>query len=99
MGERGRCAGRSLGPAFFFTYLDNNWLKVRPNLTSRPTAFTMLVFHVPISSRRGLKVRGHRGSWALPNHPLEWSGLSGGVPDRPRLCVGLSAMRKIGVCA
>jgi hypothetical protein len=86
MGERGRFAGRSLGPAFFFTYLDNNWLKVGPDLTNRPTACTVLVFHVPISGHRGLKVCGRRGSWAFPNYPLEWSGLSGGVPDRPR-CV------------
>jgi hypothetical protein len=99
VGERGRFAGRSLGPTFFFTYLDNNWLKVGPNLTNRPAAFTMLVFHVPISGRRGLKIRGRRGSWALPNRPLEWSGVSGGVPDHPRLCVGPSAMRKIGAHA
>jgi hypothetical protein len=97
MGERGRFAGQSLGPAFFFTYLDNNWLKVGPDLTSWPAAFTMLVFHAPISGRRGLKVRGRRGSWALPNRLLEWSRLFGGVPDRPCLCVGPSAMCKIGV--
>jgi hypothetical protein len=58
----------------------------------------LLVFHVPIFSRRGLKVRGRRGFWALPDCPLKWSGLSGGVPDRLRLCVRLSVMRKIGVC-
>ena len=62
MGERGRFAGWSRGTTFFFTYLDNNWLKVGPDLTSRPAAFTVLVFHVPISGRRGLKVRGRRGS-------------------------------------
>jgi hypothetical protein len=62
MGERGRFAGRSLGPAFFFTYLDSNLLKVGPDLTSRPAALNVLVFHVPISGRRGLKVRGHCGS-------------------------------------
>jgi hypothetical protein len=61
MGERGRFAGRSLGPAFFFTYLDNNWLKVGPDLTSQPAAFVVLVFHVPISGRRGLKVHGRCG--------------------------------------
>jgi hypothetical protein len=59
----------------------------------------MLVFHVPISGRRGLKVRGRHGSWALLDRPLEWSELSDGVPDRQRLCVGLSAMRKIGARA
>jgi hypothetical protein len=62
VGKRVRIAGRSLGLAFFFTYLDINWSKVGPDLTSRPTAFTMLVFHVPISGRHGLKVRGRRGS-------------------------------------
>jgi hypothetical protein len=62
VGERGRFAGWSLGSAFFFTYLDNNWSKVGPNLTSRSAAFTVLVFLVPISGRRGLKVRGRRGS-------------------------------------
>jgi hypothetical protein len=62
MGERGRFAGRSLVSAFFLTCLDSNWLKVGPNLTSRPAAFTMLVFHVSISGCHGLKVRGRRGS-------------------------------------
>jgi hypothetical protein len=99
VGERGHFADRSLGPAFFFTYLDNNWSKVRPDLTSRPAAFTVLVFHVPISGHRSLKVCGRRGSWALPGRPLEWSGLSGGVPNRLRLCVRLSAMHKIGARA
>jgi hypothetical protein len=94
VGERGRFAGRSLGSAFFFTYLENNWSKAGPDLTSRPAAFTVLVFHVPISGRRGLKVRGRRGSGALLDRPLELSGLSGGVPDRPCLCVGPSALRK-----
>jgi hypothetical protein len=61
MGERGRFAGRSLRPAFFFTYLDNNWLKVGPDLTSRPAAFAVLVFHVPISGHHGLKVHGRCG--------------------------------------
>jgi hypothetical protein len=42
----------------------------------------MLVFHVPISGRRGLKVCGRRGSSALP--------------DRPRLGTGVSAMRSMG---
>jgi hypothetical protein len=58
MGERGRFAGRSLGPAFFFTYLDNNWSKVGPDLTNRPAALNVFVFHVPISGHRGLKVHG-----------------------------------------
>jgi hypothetical protein len=71
MGGRGRFTGRSLGSAFFFTYLDNNWLKVEPDLTSQPAAFTVFVFHEPISGRRGLKVRDRRRSWALPNRPLE----------------------------
>jgi hypothetical protein len=68
--ERGRFVGWSLRPAFFFTYLDNNWSKVCPDLTSRPTVFTTLVFYVPISGRYGLKVRGRRGFWALPDRPL-----------------------------
>jgi hypothetical protein len=83
----------------FFTYLDNNWPNVGPDLTSRPTAFTVLVFHVPISGRRGLKARGRRGSWALSDRPLELFGLSGGVPNRSRMCVRPSAMRKIGAHA
>jgi hypothetical protein len=58
MGERGRFAGRSLGLFFFFTYLDNNWLKLGPDLTSRSAAFVVLVFHVPIFGHHGLKVRG-----------------------------------------
>jgi hypothetical protein len=57
---------------------------------------TVLVFHVPISGRRGLKVHGRRCSWALPDRSLEWSGLSGDVLDRPRLCVGPSVMCRIG---
>jgi hypothetical protein len=56
----------------------------------------MLVFHVPISGRRGLKVRGRRGSSALPDRPLERSGLSDDVTDRPRLGTGPSAMRSMG---
>jgi hypothetical protein len=59
----------------------------------------VLVFHVPISGHLGLKVHGHRGSWVSSDRPLEWSGLSGGVPDRPHLCVRLSTMSKIGACA
>jgi hypothetical protein len=31
-------------------------------LTSRPAALNVFVFHVPISGRRGLKVRGRCGS-------------------------------------
>jgi hypothetical protein len=31
----------------------------------------VLVFHVPISSRRGLKVCGRRGSLALPGRLLK----------------------------
>jgi hypothetical protein len=71
VGERDRFVGRSLGSAFFLTYLDNNWSKVGADLINQPTAFTVLVFHVPISGRRGLKVRGRRGSWALLDRPLE----------------------------
>jgi hypothetical protein len=56
----------------------------------------MLVFHVPIYGRRGLKVHGRRGSLSLPDRPLECSGPSGDVTDRPRLGTGLSAMRSIG---
>jgi hypothetical protein len=62
MGERGRFAGRSLGSAFFFTYLDNNCSKVELDLTNRPAASNVLVFHVPISIRHGLKVHGRCGS-------------------------------------
>jgi hypothetical protein len=96
MGGRGCLAGRSPGPAFFFTYLDNNWSKVRSSLTNRPAALNVLVFHVPISGCRGLKVRGRRGSLALSDRPLERYGPSGDVTDRPRLDTGLSAMRSIG---
>jgi hypothetical protein len=99
VGEQGPFAGRSLGPTFFFTYLDNNWPNVGTDLTSRPAAFTMLVFPVPISSHRGLKVRGRRGSGALSDRPQEWSRLFDGVPNRPRLCVRPSMMRKIGAHA
>jgi hypothetical protein len=60
-----------LGRPSFFTYLDNNWSKVGLDLTSRPAAFTVLVFHVPIYGRRGLKVRGRRGSRVLLDRPLE----------------------------
>jgi hypothetical protein len=56
----------------------------------------VLVFHVPISGRRGLKVRGRRGSLALPDLPLERSGPSGDATDRPRLDTGPSAMRSMG---
>jgi hypothetical protein len=56
----------------------------------------VLVFHLPISSRRGLKVRGRRGSSVLPDRPLERSGLFGDVTDRPRLGTGPSAMRSMG---
>jgi hypothetical protein len=56
----------------------------------------MLVFHVPISGRRGLKVRGRRGSSALPDRLLECFGLSGDVTDRPRLGTGPSSMRSMG---
>jgi hypothetical protein len=69
------------------------------DLTSRPAALDMLLFHVPISSCRGLTVRGCRGSWALPDRPLEWSGLSGCVSNRPLLCVELSMMCIIGASA
>jgi hypothetical protein len=71
VGERGRFSSQSLGLTFFFTYLDNNWSKVGPDLISRLATLTMLVFHVFISGRRGLKVRGRHGSWALPDCPLE----------------------------
>jgi hypothetical protein len=56
----------------------------------------MLVFHVPISGRRGLKVRGRRGSSALSDRPLELSGPSGEVTDRPCLGTGPSVMRSMG---
>jgi hypothetical protein len=56
----------------------------------------VLVFHVPISDRRGLKVRGRRGSSSLPDRPLERSEPSGDVTNRPRLGTGLSAMRSMG---
>jgi hypothetical protein len=59
-------------------------------------ALNVLVFHVPISGRRGLKVRGRRGSLPLPDHPLERSGPSGDVTDRPRLGIGLSVMLSMG---
>jgi hypothetical protein len=62
MGERGHFASRSLGSAFFFTYLDNKLSKVGPDLTSRPAALNVFVFHVPISGHHGLKVRGRCGS-------------------------------------
>jgi hypothetical protein len=88
--------GRSLGPAFFFTYLDNNWSKVGPDLTSRPAALNVLVFHVPISGRRGLKVRGCCGPWVLLDRPLECFGLFGEASDHPRLDVGPSVMRRTG---
>jgi hypothetical protein len=55
------------------------------DFTNRPVALNVLVFHVPISGRRGLKVRVRRGSSALPDRPLERSGPSGDVTDRPRL--------------
>jgi hypothetical protein len=82
MGERGCFAGRSLGPAFFFTYLDNNWSKVGLHLTSRPSVLNVFVFHEPISGCRGLKVHGRCGSWVLS--------------DRPRLDVGPSVMCSMG---
>jgi hypothetical protein len=96
VGKRGRFGGRSLGPTFFFTYLDNNWSNVGLDLTNRPSSLNVLVFYIPISSRCGLKVCGRHGSLALPDRLLEWLGLSGEVPDRPRLCIGPSAMRRIG---
>jgi hypothetical protein len=96
VGKRGRFGGRSMGSAFFFTYLDNNWSKVGLDLTNWLAALNVLVFHVPISSCRGLKVRGRRGSLALRDRLLEWPGLSGKVPDCPRLCTGPSAMRRTG---
>jgi hypothetical protein len=99
MGERGHFAGRSLGSAFFFTYLDNNWSKVGPDLTSRPAALNVFVFYVPISGRRGFKVRDRCGSWVWSDRPLEFSGPSGVVPNRLRLCVGPSEMRSTGSCS
>jgi hypothetical protein len=59
--------GRSLGPAFFFTYLGNNSSKVRSTLISRPNSLNVFLFHVPISGHQGLKVCSRRCSWALPN--------------------------------
>jgi hypothetical protein len=59
-------------------------------------ALSVLVFHVPISGHCGLKVRGRRRSSALPDRPLERSGPSGDVTDRPRLGTGLSVMRSMG---
>jgi hypothetical protein len=56
----------------------------------------MFVFHVPISGRRGLKVRGRCCSWALPDHPLDLSRLSSSVSDHPRLCVEPYAVRGTG---
>jgi hypothetical protein len=96
VGKRGHFGGRSLGPAFFFTYLDNNWSNVRLDLTNRLVALNVLVFHIPISDCRGLKVRGRRVSLALPDRLLEWLGLSGEVLDCPRLYTGPSAMRRTG---
>jgi hypothetical protein len=96
VGKRGRFGGRSLGSAFFFTYLDNNRSKVGLDFTNRPVVLHVLVFYVPISGRRGLKVRGRRGSSSLPDRPLERSGPSGDVTDRPRLGTGPSAMRSMG---
>jgi hypothetical protein len=51
---------------------------------------------VLIFSRRGLKVRGRRYSWVLLNHPLDLSGLSGGVPDHSHMRARLFAVRRIG---
>jgi hypothetical protein len=65
-------------------------------LTNRPAALNVLVFHIIISGRRGLKVRGRRGSLALSDHPLECSRPSGDVTDRPRLGTGPSMMRSMG---
>jgi hypothetical protein len=39
-------------------------------LTGRPDALNMFVFHVPISSHRGSKVRGCRCSWMLSDRHL-----------------------------
>jgi hypothetical protein len=80
----GSFAGRLLGLTFFFTYLDSNLSKVGSALTSRPDALDVLVFHVPISSRRGFKVHGRRCSWILPDRP----------PDRSRPF----AMHRTGHC-
>jgi hypothetical protein len=41
------------------------------DLTNRPAALNVLIFHVPISGRCGLKVRGRRGSLVLPDRLLE----------------------------
>jgi hypothetical protein len=68
-GEWSFCAGRFLGQAIFFTYLDNNWTNVGPALTSWPNISKVLIFHVPISGRRGFKLHGHRCSCALPDCP------------------------------
>jgi hypothetical protein len=53
-------------------------------------------YHVPISGRRGLKVRGRCESWAWPDRPPESSGPSGEASDRPRRDGGLSVMRSTG---
>jgi hypothetical protein len=60
-----------MGRPSFLKYLDNNWSNVGLDLTSRPNAFIVLVFHVPISGRCGLKIRGCCGSWVLPDRSLE----------------------------
>jgi hypothetical protein len=62
VGEQGRFAGRSLGPALFFIYLDNNLSKVGSDLTNLPAVLNVFIFHVPISGHRGLKVHGRCGS-------------------------------------
>jgi hypothetical protein len=97
-GEWGRFAGRLLGPTLFFTYLDNNWSKVGPALTSRPDALNVFVFHVPISSHRGLMVRERRCPWALLDRSLEPPRPSSGVPNHPRLRAGPFIVRRTRCC-
>jgi hypothetical protein len=57
-------------------------------LTRRHDHLDVLVFHVPISSRRN--------SWVLLNHPLDLSELSGGVPNHSRMRARLFVVRRIG---
>ena len=57
-------------------------------MTRRHDHLDVLVFHVPISSRRN--------SWVLLNHPLDLSELSGGVPNHSRMRARLFVVRRIG---
>jgi hypothetical protein len=68
-------------------------------LTSRPATLNVLGFNVPISGHCGLKVRRRCRSFVSLDRPLDFSGPSGVVPDRPRLGVRPSVMRNTGSCA